>query len=54
MIKGIGTDLIEIDRVKAALERRPGLQQRLFSLREWDYCRAKPYPWPSLAARFAA
>lgn len=54
MIKGIGIDLIEISRVKAAVMRRPGLKKRLFSPKELEYCLAKPDPWPSLAARFAA
>jgi holo-[acyl-carrier protein] synthase len=54
MIIGVGTDLIEIGRVKAAITRRPGLKNRIFSPQELEYCLAKPDPWPSLAARFAA
>lgn len=54
MIKGIGTDIIEIDRVKAAVLRRPKLLERIFTGEELRYCLSKPNPWPSLAARFAA
>jgi len=54
MIKGIGTDIIEIIRLEKAIQRRPRLAGRLFSERELCYCQGKRNPWPSLAARFAA
>lgn len=54
MIVGIGTDIIEITRIKAAIIQRPRLQERLFTVGELQYCFRKPNPWPSLAARFAA
>ena len=31
MITGLGVDIVEIDRMKAALERRPAMKERLFS-----------------------
>ena len=48
MIVGVGTDLVEVARVTAALERTPTLRERLFTPGEaW-------LPVESLAARFAA
>lgn len=51
---GIGMDIIEIERIRKALERRPKLKKRIFSEEEIAYCRQKANPFPSLAARFAA
>lgn len=51
---GIGMDIIEIERIKQALTRRPKLEQRIFAEEEIKYCRQKSNPFPSLAARFAA
>lgn len=48
MIIGVGIDVCDVDRFAAAIERRPGLVQRLFTSEE-----AKR-PTASLAARFAA
>jgi holo-[acyl-carrier protein] synthase len=50
----IGMDIIEIERIKQALRRRPNLEQRIFAREEIDYCRQKSNPFPSFAARFAA
>ncbi|MHB1418728.1 MAG: holo-ACP synthase [Bacillota bacterium] len=55
LIKGIGTDLMEISRLTQALERhRDKFLQRVFTLREQEYCLRRANPNPSLAARFAA
>ena len=51
---GVGTDLVEVDRVRDALGRQPGLRERLFTVREWDYAHRHRDPMPHLAARFAA
>lgn len=48
MIKGIGIDVVEINRFKESLERTPGLKRKLFTEAE----RLKSIQ--SLAARFAA
>jgi holo-[acyl-carrier protein] synthase len=48
MIRGVGIDVVNIDRFKQSLERTPGLKQKLFTESE----RIKPIQ--SLAARFAA
>lgn len=51
---GIGIDLIEIERLERALERRPRLAERLFTAGELAYARARVRPGRHLAARFAA
>ena len=48
MIVGIGIDVCDVSRFEAALERTPGLAERLFPAAERDR------PVASLAARFAA
>jgi holo-[acyl-carrier protein] synthase len=50
----VGLDLLEIDRLEAALERRPGLARRLFTERELAYAAGKGRPAQHLAARFCA
>ncbi|MGB6426281.1 MAG: 4'-phosphopantetheinyl transferase superfamily protein, partial [Solirubrobacterales bacterium] len=49
-----GVDLIEIERLERALERRPRLAERLFSEGELIYANARGRPARHLAARFAA
>lgn len=51
---GLGTDLVEVSEIRAALGRRPGLRHRLFTDAEWDYAHRHRDPMPHLAARFAA
>jgi holo-[acyl-carrier protein] synthase len=51
---GVGIDLIEIERVERALERRPKLADRLFTPGELAYARERARPGRHLAARFAA
>jgi phosphopantetheine--protein transferase-like protein len=51
---GIGTDLVECDRFRLALERRPRIAERLFSDAERQYAFRHREPVPPLAARFAA
>lgn len=51
----IGTDFIEIDRVRRCIERYgEALLARVFTPYEWQFCWKKQVPWPSFAARFAA
>lgn len=47
----VGTDLIEIERVRLALERR-GFRDRCFTPAEQAYCEARRNPAESYAARF--
>ncbi len=53
-VVGVGTDLVDVERVRQALERQPGLRTRLFTVPEWDYAARHRDPAPHLAARFAA
>jgi holo-[acyl-carrier protein] synthase len=50
---GLGIDVIEIDRIERALERRPGLRERLFTPAELAYADERARPGRHLAARFA-
>ena len=50
----IGIDLIDVDRLDRALERRPRLAERVFSEDELAYARSRKRPAMHLAARFAA
>jgi holo-[acyl-carrier protein] synthase len=51
---GVGIDLLDIERLERALERRPGLAQRLFTDGEREYARSRAVPAQHLAARFCA
>jgi holo-[acyl-carrier protein] synthase len=53
-VPGIGVDVIEIERLERALERRPRLAERLFSPAELEFAAARRRPGRHLAARFAA
>ena len=50
----IGVDLLEIERLERALERRPRLAQRLFTDGERAYAAERARPALHLAARFCA
>jgi holo-[acyl-carrier protein] synthase len=54
MATGVGIDLLEIERLERALERRPRLAQRVFTEAELRYAAARGRPARHLAARFAA
>ncbi len=51
---GVGIDLLEIERLERALERRPALAQRLFTDGERAYAEGRVRPGEHLAARFCA
>jgi holo-[acyl-carrier protein] synthase len=51
---GIGLDLLEVERMERALERRPALAQRLFRAGELEYSGSRGRPAQHLAARFCA
>jgi len=51
---GIGVDLCEVDRMRAALERTPTLRARVFTDDERAYCDRRKDPTERYAARFAA
>ena len=49
----VGTDLIEIARVRRSLERYPRFRDRCFTAAEQAYCESRPNPAESYAGRFA-
>jgi holo-[acyl-carrier protein] synthase len=53
-VHGVGLDLLEIDRLERALERRPRLAERLFCDAERAYAATCARPAQHLAARFCA
>jgi len=53
-MRGIGIDLVEIERLERALARRPRLAQRLFTDSERAYAAGRGRPAMHLAARFCA
>ncbi len=53
-VLGLGVDIVEIDRMAAALERRPRLKERIFSAEERRYCDKRARPEVHYALRFAA
>ena len=54
MIFGIGTDLIEVERVAEKMEKKQGFKELVFSADEIIYCEARTYKYEHYAARFAA
>lgn len=50
----VGVDIVDIERIKIAIERTPRFLHRIFTPREVEYCMNKKNPYPSLAVRFAA
>jgi len=49
----VGVDLIEIERIRRALDRHPSFRTRCFTEAERDYCDSRPNPAQHYAARFA-
>jgi holo-[acyl-carrier protein] synthase len=53
-VSGVGIDLLEIERLERALERRPRLAERVFTDAERAYAASRARPGMHLAARFCA
>ena len=49
----VGLDVIEIERIRRALERYPGFAARCFTEAEREYCESRANPAQSYAGRFA-
>jgi holo-[acyl-carrier protein] synthase len=49
----VGTDLIEIARIRRSLERYPSFRARCFTEAEQAYCESRANPAESYAGRFA-
>jgi len=54
LIFGLGTDTIEVDRIRKTMEADPGLRRQIFSPAEISYCESKAFPFRHYAARFCA
>ena len=53
-ILGVGTDIVEIDRIREVFDREAGFSRRIFTSAELNYCLGKESRYMHLAARFAA
>jgi len=53
-VVGIGTDIVDVDRFRTVLLRRPSVAERLFTVNERTYAHRAVDPAARLAARFAA
>jgi holo-[acyl-carrier protein] synthase len=55
ILVGLGTDVIEVERVRGVIERQgERFLHRVFTDDERAYCSAKAHPYKHYAARFAA
>lgn len=54
MILGIGTDIVEIDRIRIAIERNQKFVGRVFSKNEIEYFTRRNFRAEFVAGRFAA
>ncbi|MDX2191459.1 MAG: holo-ACP synthase [Bacteroidota bacterium] len=54
MIIGIGTDLVEVNRIRLKFQSNADLKKHVFSAGEIKYCEEKKNPYESFAVRFAA
>ncbi len=53
-VVGIGADLVDIERMRSIINRRPRFVQRVFTTAEREYCSKTRDPSERYAARFAA
>ena len=53
MSVSVGTDLIEIERIRRTLDRYERFRERCFTEAERAYCDSRPNPAESYAGRFA-
>src|SRR5215218_3410890 len=54
VVPGIGVDIVDVERMKFALKRTPGIRQRLFTEREIAYCEKFRFAERHYAGRWAA
>ena len=54
VVPGVGVDVVDVDRMKFALERTPRIRQRLFTEREISYCEKFRFAERHYAGRWAA
>lgn len=54
MIKGIGTDIIQVSRLERTITNNPRFVDKVFTPNEIAYCESRASKYQSYAARFAA
>ncbi len=54
MIIGVGTDIIEVERIAAKIQKENGFRELVFSQKEIQYCESKTHKYEHYAARLAA
>ncbi|KAA2241820.1 holo-[acyl-carrier-protein] synthase [Chitinophaga agrisoli] len=54
MIYGIGTDIVEVQRVEEKIRKGKGFRELVFTPLEVAYCEQQAAPYEHYAARFAA
>lgn len=54
MIYGIGTDIVDVERIAGKLAKGSGFRDLVFSAQEIAYCEKQVHPAQHYAARFAA
>jgi holo-[acyl-carrier protein] synthase len=54
MTYGTGIDLIEVERIKKAINAKDSFKEKIYSADEIAYCEATTHKFLSYAARFAA
>lgn len=54
MVKGVGVDIIEIERVRQVIETYQRFVPRIFTSGEQGYCLSRPKSYLHFAVRFAA
>lgn len=54
MILGLGTDIVEIDRIKSACECNSKFLDKLFTEKELEYIKARNFSYETIAGSFAA
>jgi holo-[acyl-carrier protein] synthase len=54
VIKGIGTDIIQVSRLERTITNNPRFVDKVFTPNEIAYCESRASKYQSYAARFAA
>lgn len=54
MVTGVGTDIIEVSRIRESLARHPGFRDRVLTPAEREICSSGGDPAERVAGRFAA
>jgi holo-[acyl-carrier protein] synthase len=53
LIFGLGTDIIEVEKVELKMSKTGGLREKIFTQKEIEYCESKFHKGQHYAARFA-